>query len=258
MQMAGDEVPCPPWPAEAIKVGAVAKVLPELMDRFGYRRAFLMVSRSLRQQTTVVADTVRALGAACVGVYDGMPQHTPREEVLSCVRSVRDLAADVVVTIGGGSLTDAAKAVQICAAYGVQTSADMNPLRGWSVPACAQKTGEPKLPLRYIAVPTTLSAGEHTNVAGVTNTKRRRKEPLFHSKCSAQAIILDAELARHTPMWLWLSTGVRAVDHCRHRPQPTLTTPVSRPCASCRSRRGRARRSRTGWPLLGSVCWTAG
>eukprot|EP01065_Artemidia_motanka_P025406 TRINITY_DN3040_c0_g1_i2.p2 TRINITY_DN3040_c0_g1~~TRINITY_DN3040_c0_g1_i2.p2 ORF type:complete len:276 (+),score=69.62 TRINITY_DN3040_c0_g1_i2:53-829(+) len=258
MQMAGDEVPCPPWPAEAIKVGAVAKVLPELMDRFGYRRAFLMVSRSLRQQTTVVADTVRALGAACVGVYDGMPQHTPREEVLSCVRSVRDLAADVVVTIGGGSLTDAAKAVQICAAYGVQTSADMNPLRGWSVPACAQKTGEPKLPLRYIAVPTTLSAGEHTNVAGVTNTKRRRKEPLFHSKCSAQAIILDAELARHTPMWLWLSTCRSGSDAAGRAAAFGRWTTVSRPCASCRSRRGRARRSRTGWPLLGSVCWTAG
>src|SRR3546814_20719165 len=28
------------------------------------------------------------------------------------------------------------------------------------------------------------------------------------------AIVLDPALAVHTPEWVWLSTGVRAVDHC--------------------------------------------
>jgi alcohol dehydrogenase class IV len=29
-----------------------------------------------------------------------------------------------------------------------------------------------------------------------------------------RAAVLDPEVTRHTPMWLWLSTGIRALDHC--------------------------------------------
>ena len=29
-----------------------------------------------------------------------------------------------------------------------------------------------------------------------------------------KAVVLDPVVTRHTPMWLWLSTGIRAVDHC--------------------------------------------
>ena len=29
-----------------------------------------------------------------------------------------------------------------------------------------------------------------------------------------RAVILDPWVGLHTPEWLWLSTGIRAVDHC--------------------------------------------
>ena len=35
-----------------------------------------------------------------------------------------------------------------------------------------------------------------------------------HPLTIPQAVILDPEVTRHTPMWLLLSTGIRAVDHC--------------------------------------------
>ncbi len=35
-----------------------------------------------------------------------------------------------------------------------------------------------------------------------------------HPLIIPQAEILDPEVTRHTPMWLFLSTGIRAVDHC--------------------------------------------
>ena len=28
------------------------------------------------------------------------------------------------------------------------------------------------------------------------------------------AVVLDPAITVHTPEWLWLSTGIRAVDHC--------------------------------------------
>ena len=59
------------------------------------------------------------MGSLFVGCFEGMPPHTPREAVLEVARKVRESGADVIVTIGGGSLTDAAKGVQIALAYKV-------------------------------------------------------------------------------------------------------------------------------------------
>lgn len=184
-----------------------ADALPELLCRLGRSRALLMVSRTLRAQTPVVSDIERALGGVCAGLYEGMPAHTPRSAVIECAAQARSLRADVLVTIGGGSLTDAAKAVQMALAYGITEEGDMDRL-------ARAKAPYPELAVRYVAVPTTLSAGEFTSFAGVTDTRRRRKEGYFHPHCAPQAVVLDPAATTYTPEWLWLSTGMRAVDHC--------------------------------------------
>ena len=68
--------------------------------------------------------------------------------------------------------------------------------------------------VRQVSIPTTLSAGEFSGIAGVTNEATKVKELFRHPLTIPQAVILDPEVTRHTPMWLFLSTGIRAVDHC--------------------------------------------
>ncbi len=68
--------------------------------------------------------------------------------------------------------------------------------------------------VRQISVPTTLSAGDFSALAGVTNERTKVKELLRHPRVMPSAVILDPALTLHTPEWLWLSTGIRAVDHC--------------------------------------------
>jgi maleylacetate reductase len=68
--------------------------------------------------------------------------------------------------------------------------------------------------VRQVSVPTTLSGGEFSAIAGVTDERTRTKELLRHSAIVPSAVILDPALTVHTPEWLWLSTGIRAVDHC--------------------------------------------
>ena len=68
--------------------------------------------------------------------------------------------------------------------------------------------------MRQISVPTTIAGGEFTATAGVTNEKTKVKETLRHPLLMPRATILDPWLGAHTPEWLWLSTGIRAVDHC--------------------------------------------
>jgi len=68
--------------------------------------------------------------------------------------------------------------------------------------------------VRQISVPTTLSGGEFSAIAGVTDERTKVKELLRHPRIVPSAVILDPAISVHTPEWLWLSTGIRAVDHC--------------------------------------------
>jgi maleylacetate reductase len=64
-----------------------------------------------------------------------------------------------------------------------------------------------------IAIPTTLSAGEFSAGAGCTDTARHVKESFSHPQMIPRTVILDPAASVPTPEWLFLSTGIRAVDH---------------------------------------------
>src|SRR5262249_5225016 len=51
-------------------------------------------------------------------------------------------------------------------------------------------------------------------IAGVTDERRKVKELFRHPLIIPRSVVLDPAVTVHTPEWLWLSTGVRAVDHC--------------------------------------------
>ena len=58
-----------------------------------------------------------------------MPPHTPRHAVIAAAEQAREARADLIVTIGGGSITDGAKAVQLCLANDVRTPEALDALR---------------------------------------------------------------------------------------------------------------------------------
>jgi maleylacetate reductase len=177
----------------------------EVVKAKGAERVFLMVSGTLNRETDEIEKVRRALGNKCVGTFDKMPAHSPRSAVIGAATQAREARADLIVTFGGGSITDGAKAVQLCLANDIRTVDDMDRIKATDVKAPT---------VRQISIPTTLSAGEFSGIAGVTNEATRVKELFRHPGCIPQAVILDPEVTRHTPMWLFLSTGIRAVDHC--------------------------------------------
>jgi maleylacetate reductase len=68
-------------------------------------------------------------------------------------------------------------------------------------------------PLRQIAVPTTLSAAEFSDLAGCTDRRTARKHLYTSRLIGPAAVIYDPAFTLHTPERLWLSTGIRAIDH---------------------------------------------
>ncbi|NEW90713.1 maleylacetate reductase [Rhodopseudomonas sp. BR0M22] len=183
-----------------------AEALAAQLDRIGAQRALLMVSGTLNRTTDEIAKIKDALGGRCAGVFDAMPAHTPRAAVIAATEQARAIQADIIVTVGGGSITDAAKAVQICLANDISSAAEIDRVRNINAPVA------PKV--RQISVPTTISGGEFSAIAGVTNEATRVKERLAHPLTMPRAAILDPAITLHTPEWLFLSTGIRAVDHC--------------------------------------------
>ncbi|HET7882547.1 MAG TPA: iron-containing alcohol dehydrogenase [Acetobacteraceae bacterium] len=173
-------------------------------------RVFLMVSGTLNRTTGEVEKLRRELGNRCAGVFDAMPAHTPRRAVIAATDQVRDAGAGLIVTLGGGSVTDAAKAVQLCLANDIRTPEALDALRpvNGAPPPCNAPT------VRQISVPTTLSAGEFSAIAGVTDERTKVKELFRHPRIIPRAVVLDPAVTVHTPEWLFLSTGIRAVDHC--------------------------------------------
>ena len=191
--------------AEAVKAEAI---------RLGAERVFLLVSRTLNQETGEVEKLRRALGNVYCGTHDDMPAHSPREAVVDCANAMRDAKADLLVSFGGGSTTDGGKAVTICLKHGITEADSMEPFR-----TVVDKEGKRHFPeydapdVRQIVVPTTLSGGEFNARAGITNSKLRLKQSFMHPGIIPISVILDPEVTLPTPEWLFLSTGVRAVDH---------------------------------------------
>ncbi|KAI0318238.1 hypothetical protein OF83DRAFT_1117046 [Amylostereum chailletii] len=107
------------------------------------------------------------------------------------MRAFRDAGADHIVSVGGGSPIDASKAIL----YMLREEAGGMGEFG-----------------RQIAVPTTLSAAEYTVGAGYTNDQGV-KVAVSAQELAPAGVILDAELTLATPEKLWLSTGIRALDH---------------------------------------------
>jgi maleylacetate reductase len=196
---------------EEVRFGVpAAEAIAEQVARVRAQRVFLMVSGTLNRTTSEIEKIRRALGNQCVGLFDQMPAHSPRQAVIAAAEQARASDTDLIITVGGGSITDAAKAVQLCLSNDVRSPEAMDALR--TVGAVLPDLKPPTV--RQVSVPTTLSAGEFSGIAGVTDERTHVKEMFRHPRIIPAAVILDPALTVHTPEWLFLSTGIRAVDHC--------------------------------------------
>jgi len=204
---------------------AAQAVLEEAKGR-GAERVFIVASQTLSRRTDVI-DTIRqALGGRFCGLFDQCVAHVPRSSVLEAARAVREAKPDLIVTVGGGTPIDTVKILLLCLAEGVTTAEALDNYRIRVLDDGSKQVphvGRP--PVRQIVVPTTLSGAEFSNLGGCSDPERQVKDLYTGREIGAQAVILDPAITVHTPEWLWLSTGIRAVDHavetvCSRAPQP--------------------------------------
>jgi alcohol dehydrogenase len=177
--------------------GKVAALKDE-MERRGLMRA-VVVTTDVVAKLPILQEVTGALGSRCASVFDGIIQHVPRGTVNDLEKEIERVNADSLVSLGGGSPIDSSKV----AIYGLLDRRE----------------------LVHIAVPTTLSAAEYTHAGGVTDESTRVKSGVYDMRVLPRTVINDPALTLSTPDWLWVSTGIRALDHAiecayaiRHQP----------------------------------------
>ena len=170
-------------PTERVHFGAGSLQKLEQEAR-PYGRAFVVTGRTLDQKTDLVRRVEAVLGARHAGTHVGMGEHTPGSAVELAAGEAEAAGADLLVSVGGGSVIDGTKAVSRQLGYPAQ-----------------------------VAVPTTLSGAEWAHRVGVTDEAAGKKAGFADPGTVPPVVILDPGATAFTPERLWLSTGIRALDH---------------------------------------------
>jgi maleylacetate reductase len=201
----------------------VAEALPNEVG--GAQRIALVTTRSLAGSR--IAAAVRdALGARLVAETAAMRAHSPVEDVLALAALLRESRTELVVALGGGSVIDGAKVACLAVWRGITDRAaliDAAVSRGASPGAWDGAAPAPRL----VALPTTLSAAEFAPHAGYTDLTEGRKYRALDPWMVPRAVLLDPAATLETPAELFLSSGIRALDHAAERWCALETAPFS-------------------------------
>jgi alcohol dehydrogenase class IV len=136
-------------------------------------------------------------------IYDKIQAEPDLEVIDNGVALCLEENCDSVVAVGGGSVIDASKTIAMIAANGGKTI-DYQ-LGGKEVE---------KLPLFYIAVPTTAGTGaEATKVSVIYNKEKGWKKAIYHTSMIAQTAILDPMTTVGLPPKVTVFTGIDAITH---------------------------------------------
>lgn len=200
--------------------GSIGKLAEEI-DRVGGTRALIVISPSVAK--TFLLDRIKSgLGAKYVAVFDEVKPHSPTESIAKAVEQARDARIDALVSAGGGSAIDTAKGVAALLAEGgslPRFGVRFTPPNKKEVPPMPA----PKLP--HIAIPTTLSGGEYSYSAGIS--EGGRKYIVADPKLAPRAVLLDPEAAATAPGRLLAASGMNALAHCVEAVYSTETQPLT-------------------------------
>lgn len=185
--------------------------LPAELERLGSTRCLFLLSRTLDRSGTLADEVAKLIGDRMVERSAQIVPHVPRESALHVAGLLREWSVDTVVTLGGGSVVDTAKAARLALRYECDEPADFDRLRrdpGHGDP----RPGGPGPKVSLVSLPTTLAGAEFTSIAGVVDSERKVKDLYSYDELVPDLIILDPRLATETPTRLWHTSGVKLVS----------------------------------------------
>jgi len=201
------------------------------VQKLGGKKVLVLSGRTVAEKTDSVRRINDALGDLSVGVYSNLPQRAPLSTAVEAANMAVANGVDTLVGVGGSTISDASRMIAVLMAEGITTVEQLRQLGEEQGMLLEPNLDGKSLPLQ-VSIPTTLSAGEFNMGGGnVLDDQAGHKIRVRHPRLLADLIMLDPVMTEGTPDWLWLSTGVKALDHCIERlyttgNQPAIDAPI--------------------------------
>lgn len=205
--------------------------LKDEVQKLGGKRVLVLSGRTVAEKTDSVQRVNDCLGDLSAGVYSNLPQRAPLSTAVEAANMAVANGVDTLVGVGGSTISDAARMIAVLMAEGITTVEQLRQLGEDQNMMLEPNLDGKELPLQ-VSIPTTLSAGEFNMGGGnVLDDQAGHKIRVRHPRLYSDLIMLDPVMTEGTPDWLWLSTGVKALDHCIERlystgNQPAIDAPV--------------------------------
>lgn len=206
--------------------GSIIRI-PALFEGLKAKRVILISDKGLLEAGIVdqIVDVFRfnaGSSVALAGIYTDIAQDASCESVNRATAYAREIAADAILAVGGGSAIDASKGVKYALQHGLTDIAD-------ALQSGLKLEAWPDFPMSgipHIGVPTTAGTGAEASPIGVfLNEKLDIKSNLISPGLDPDIAVLDANLTLGLPAFLTSSTGMDALTHALE----AVTSPVANP-----------------------------
>jgi alcohol dehydrogenase class IV len=187
------------------------------MDKLNGRRVLLITDQGVAEAglTSAIKEGMESGSAELYGIFDGVPPNSEVKVVQACYEMAQKVGADSLISLGGGSVMDTAKATAILMVEGGELLDKHSSVYFPSGPMPP-----------HIAVPTTAGTGSESTFSAVISDQDQRLKLVFQGPdLTPAAAMLDPVMTRTLPPELTASTGIDALAHCveaigseRHQP----------------------------------------
>lgn len=193
--------------------GCLAALGKELVNR-GCERAMIMTDQGVRDAG--LEELVKnALAGFYVGTFDNIAQDTDLTTVDEATDLARQLEADCIISVGGGSVIDTAKAVCVTLKNGGAANDHI----------ATQRLYGPQTP--HFVIPTTSGTGsEVTNVAVIKSNVAGRKVYIVDPWIAPDVAILDPRFTMSLPESLTVTTAMDAMTHAVEALTSIMSNPI--------------------------------
>jgi aldehyde dehydrogenase (NAD+) len=173
----------------------------EEIGRLKCGKAFLVTDKGV-VDAGLAARVEKALGKKLVGTYDQCIQDSDLRIINEVAEIARSRGADILVSVGGGSVIDTTKGAAIVLKEGGR----IQDITGY------QMLSQPQTP--HIVIPTTAGTGsEVTNAAVVKDQEEHRKHEIVDDNIYPNVGIIDPTMTEGLPPMLTATTGMDALCH---------------------------------------------
>ncbi|OJF17002.1 MAG: hypothetical protein A6D91_10790, partial [Bacillaceae bacterium G1] len=206
-------------PTQVSYAMGVAKTCRQIIDTHQFKSILIITDPGVRRAGLVDSVTEQLSGLS-YAIFD---QVEPNPTVANCdnaLKVLREIQADLVIAIGGGSPIDVAKAVCMLATNGGSV-VDYEGI---------DKFRNDILPL--MAIPTTAgTASEVTSFAVITDEARQYKLTVGSVKLTPRWALVDPELTRTMPKSITAATGLDALVHAIESYTSKMANGMTKPLA---------------------------